>query len=319
MKAVISSLTALLVLALAGCSGGGGSATRTPTADDTAMSRIAFVSKRDGNWEIYVMNADGSDQKNISNHQGFDSYPSWSPDGRRIAFFSDRDGDRDIYVMDSNGSNVVQLTDGLASDHSPAWSPDGEKIAFVSDREGRANLWVMNADGTDPANLTPTAVNVRWPGWSPDSSRIAYEYKTAIYVIDQDGQNRVRVIRDRTDFEGYFVGWPTWSPNGLKLAITLRFALIGSPATVYTVDDDGENRMPISTKPGDAEEESPSWSPDSRMIVFASSGEGTAADIYVADLESGRRVRLTDHEALDSLPAWEPRGSVPDLPPSQSQ
>ena len=315
MKAAISSVTALLVLALAGCSGGGPAATPTPTVDQTAMSRIAFVSKRDGNWEIYVMNADGSDQKNLSNHPGFDSNPSWSPDGRRIVFFSDRDGDRDIYVMDSNGSNVVQLTDNQAADHSPAWSPDGERIAFVSDRDGRANLWVMNADGTDPDNLTPTQVNVRWPGWSPDSSRIAYEFKTAIYVIGQDGLNRVRVIRERTDLECFFVGWPAWSPNGFKLAFTLRYALSGSPASVYTVDDDGENIRPIRAEPGDAAEESPGWSPDGRMIVFASSGEETAADIYVADLESGRRVRLTDHEALDSLPAWEPRGFVPELPP----
>jgi Tol biopolymer transport system component len=315
MKAAISSLAMLLALALAGCSEGGPAASPSPTADDTAMSRIAFVSKRDGNWEIYVMNADGSDRKNISNDPGFDSNPSWSPDGRRIVFFSDRDGDRDIYVMDSNGSNVVRLTDNQAIDHSPAWSPDGEKIAFVSDRDGRPNLWVMNADGTDPANLTPTQVNVRWPGWSPDSSRIVYEFASGIYVIGQDGLDRVRVIRERTDLEGFFVGWPSWSPNGFKVAITLRYALDGSPASLYTVDDDGDNVRPIRTEPGQALEESPGWSPDGRMLVFASTAEGSASDIFVADLETGRRVRLTDHEALDSFPAWEPRGFVPALPP----
>ena len=308
-------LTALLLAVLIGCSGGETASTPTPTVDTTVMSRIAFVSKRDGNWEIYVMNADGSDQRNLTSHPAFDSHPSWSPDGSRIAFFSDRDGDRNIYLMSSDGSGVVRLTDDPAKDHSPSWSPDGRRIAFVSDREGRANLWVIDADGTDPTNLTPTQINVRWPEWSSDSSQIAYEQKTAIYVIDADGQARTRIIRENTDVDGFFVGWPTWSPNGFTLAVTMKFILSGPPPTIYTLESDGENIRPIREEPGQATEERPSWSPDGRRMVYASAGEGGAPDIFVADLETGRRVRLTDHEALDSLPDWEPRGFVPELPP----
>jgi len=90
-------------------------------AGDSA--RIAFISSRDGNWEIYVMNADGTDQHNLTNHPADDWEPAWSPDGTQIAFVSVRDGNHEIYVMDADGSNVRNLTNHPAHDGSPAWSP----------------------------------------------------------------------------------------------------------------------------------------------------------------------------------------------------
>jgi Tol biopolymer transport system component len=86
-------------------------------------SRIAFFSDRDENGEIYVMNADGSNQQCLTNHPAGDSIPSWSPDGSRIAFFSWRDGNSEIYVMDADGSNQQRLTSNTARDGEPSWSP----------------------------------------------------------------------------------------------------------------------------------------------------------------------------------------------------
>ena len=82
---------------------------------------IAFFSDRDGDYEIYVMGADGSNVVKLTDNTAGDFSPSWSPDGQRIAFFSDRDGDYEIYVMDTNGSNVVKLTDNTVSDRTPSW------------------------------------------------------------------------------------------------------------------------------------------------------------------------------------------------------
>ncbi|KXK19858.1 MAG: WD40 domain-containing protein, partial [Chloroflexi bacterium OLB15] len=90
-----------------------------------AEEQIAFYSFRDADLEIYVMNADGSNVRRLTNTAGEDSQPAWSPDSTQIAFMSDRDGNREIYVMNADGSNVRRLTYDEAWDRTPAWSPDG--------------------------------------------------------------------------------------------------------------------------------------------------------------------------------------------------
>src|SRR6266568_3992848 len=115
-------------------------------------ARIAFVSDRDGNFEIYVMRADGSNQVNLSNNTALDGLPAWSPDGTKIAFSSDRDGPGQmyvgpfqIYVMNADGSGVTRLTHDSASDVEATWSPDGSKIAFVSGTALGSDIYVMSA------------------------------------------------------------------------------------------------------------------------------------------------------------------------------
>ena len=149
--------------------------------------RIAFESNRDGGWEIYVMNADGSDVVQLTNNRGWDGGPAWSPDGRRIAFVSDRDGDREIYVMNADGSNIVQLTNNPSFDTDPAWSPDGRRIAFTSDWDGDFDIYVMNTDGSNVVQLTNNRGSDLAPAWSPDGRRIAF-------VSDRDGDWDIYVM-----------------------------------------------------------------------------------------------------------------------------
>ena len=98
--------------------------------------KIAFRSDRDGNGEIYVMNADGTNQTRLTNNSAEDIWPSWSPDGTKIAFMSDRDGNGEIYVMNADGTNQTRLTNNSATEYCPSWSPDGTKIVFMSNRDG---------------------------------------------------------------------------------------------------------------------------------------------------------------------------------------
>ena len=123
-----------------------------------AQAQIAFVSQRDGNAEIYVMDADGGNLRNLTNHPGGDWSPSWSPDGKRIAFVSQRDGNAEIYVMDADGGNPQNLTNNPGRDSSPSWSPDGKRIAFHSDRDNdrdhNIEIYVMDADGQNEQRLT---------------------------------------------------------------------------------------------------------------------------------------------------------------------
>ena len=139
----------------------------TVTVTVSAPLRIAFTSKRDGNYEIYVMNADGSGQTNLTNNLAGDRCPAWSPDGKRIAFDSARGDNWEVYVMNADGSGQTRLTNNSADDHRPAWSPDGKRIAFSSDRDGNWEIYVMNADGSSQTRLTNNLDSDWDPAWSP--------------------------------------------------------------------------------------------------------------------------------------------------------
>src|SRR5215213_6266702 len=135
--------------------------------------KIAFLSYRDGNGEIYAMNADGTGQTNISNNTASDTDPDWSPDGTKLIFSSDRDGRIQIYIMNADGSGQMNLSNSPYNDGgSPSWSPDGTKIAFSSDRDGNQEIYVMNADGTNQTRLTNNPAYEIVPAWSPDGSKI---------------------------------------------------------------------------------------------------------------------------------------------------
>ena len=157
------------------------------------LARIVFTSKRDGNSEIYVMDANGESQKRLTNHSFLDSEPVWSPDGTRIAFVSNRRWfNLHIYIMDSDGRNLTRITDGVR-DRNPAWSPDGRKIAFTAyPEELNLEIYVMDADGENQTRLTHKFGGDRHPSWSPDGQRIAFlslqDGHGDIYVMDADGK-----------------------------------------------------------------------------------------------------------------------------------
>ena len=119
------------------------------------LARIVFSSTRDGNYEIYVMDADGESQIRLTHHPLKDLQPVWSPDGTKIAFVSNRNGGNiQIYIMGSDGKNPTRLTDGVW-DRDPAWSPDGRKIAFAGyPEELNREIYVIDADGKNPTRLT---------------------------------------------------------------------------------------------------------------------------------------------------------------------
>ena len=129
------------------------------------QAQIAFGSDRDGNGEIYVMDADGKNQRRLTNNPASDQMEAWSPDGKMIAFGSNRDGNDEIYVMDADGNNQRRLTNNPAQDFGPAWSPDGKMIAFTSGRDGNGEIYVMDVDGKNPRNLTNNPAEDSFPSW----------------------------------------------------------------------------------------------------------------------------------------------------------
>ena len=151
--------------------------TQLPGVEDSSpswspdSSKIVFMSSRDGNDEIYVMEANGRNPVNLTNHPSWDSSADWSPAGEKIVFFSHRGGQSDIYVMDADGANVVNLTNHPAEDRVPAWSPNGQWIAFQSTRDGNWEIYVMDADGNNQTRVTNHPDTDGAPVWViPDQS-----------------------------------------------------------------------------------------------------------------------------------------------------
>ncbi len=264
---------------------------------------IAFASERDGNEEIYVMDSDGGNQRNVTCNPASDFSPAWSLDGKKIAFSSSRDGNEEIYVMDSDGYNVERLTYNLDWDMNPAWSPDGKKIAFSSIRDNEWDIYVMNIEeGTtknltkaSESNLQPHPSYLR-PTWSPDGKKIAFEvFKIYpdIYVMDSDGSNP----RNVTDYP-IWDSQPAWSPDGKKIAFV---SLRDGNYEVYVIDVDGLGVKKLTDDP--ALDERPAWSPDGKKIAFVSTRDGNC-DIYVMNYDGSEVKRLTTDPADDLAPAW---------------
>ena len=245
--------------------------------------RIAFWSPRDGNGEVYVMNADGSGQLNLTRNPRWERSPIWSPDGRKIAFlrhfpafeFGCGGGPRacyppEVYVMNADGSGQKRLTRNRGWDSQTAWSPDGRKLAFVSYRAGTPpsttgspfgapagndEVYVMNADGSAQRNLTRNAAGDNSPAWSPDGRKLAFVRKragnTEVYVMNADGSAQRNLTRNAAGDNS-----PAWSPDGRKLAFVSDRD--GNPE-VYVMNADGTGQLNVTRSP--ANEGWFAWSP----------------------------------------------------------
>ncbi len=158
-------------------------------------AKITFASDQTGDWEIFIMNSDGSGVTQLTSNTSIDVAPAISPDGTKIAFVSNRDGDFEIFVMNINGTSVTQLTSNTNDDgaqgpdlfglsfgiSTPSWSPDGTQIAFTSDSDGPDwDIFIMDADGTNVIQLTSSSESDYDPYWLPGGTEVAF-------VSDRDG------------------------------------------------------------------------------------------------------------------------------------
>jgi Tol biopolymer transport system component len=277
----------------------------TTVVPASPTGRIAFMTNRDGNQEIYAIDVNGSGLANLTNDPANDTEPAWSPDGTRIAFSSTRDGNPEIYVMNADGSGQQRLTTDPNVDGGPAWSPDGTRIAFSSGRGGGLAIYLMNADGTEPMRLSPPTEqgNDTDPAWSPDGTQLAFvstrdfsKGSFEIYLINRDGTGLQRLTNNAA-----IDGEPAWSPDGTQIAfISTRSNQNGN---IYLMNADGTDQKPVATS--DAGKSSPGWSPDSQWIVFASLLDAKLG-IYVMDA-SGSNQRPVVNDAKDNfVPSWSP-------------
>jgi Tol biopolymer transport system component len=266
------------------------------------LDRIAFVSNRDGNSEVYVMAPDGSGQTNLTNFPSTDQSPAWSPDAQRIVFASDREGSFDLFVMDADGINVVRLTSDAGVEADPAWSPDGRTILFASDRGATYSIFGMDAEGGEPYRLTGDEGHDIGPAWSPSGEAIAFSSSrrpestvrpfltvlglslegsgtnalSDIYVMDPTGTDLVNLTAEAVeslagDAGTFSANWPAWAPDGSRL----MFKVIYEKGNVFgarlsLLDLSGR----IANHQFNGSYTSPSWSPDGGRVTGAQPARG---------------------------------------------
>jgi WD40 repeat protein len=191
-------------------------------------TKIAFMNNYDGDYEVCIMNADGTGTKQLTKNSSFDGYPSWSPDGTKIAFASNRDGDVDIWVMNADGSEQTNITnDDPWNDDDPHWSPDGRWIAITTDRYNGLSAELITPDGKSQATIGSVAYATWFDSWSPDGKSLLVDSNRGgdydIYRYDISGTAPLqwdlmqgKIVSDDNAVEGPAI----WSPDGKEIALS---------------------------------------------------------------------------------------------------
>jgi Tol biopolymer transport system component len=251
-----------------------------PTVAVAPTGEIAFtVDSPDGSdFDIWVMNADGTNAHGLAIGPERDSEPAWSPDGTQIALVRSppippshviSGGGEAIFVVNANGTGLRRLTQPPhdAVDDEPAWSPDGSAIVFRSNRGGNFNIWLMDADGMDLRRITDGSYDAE-PTWSPDGSQIAFVRYSGdvvtgsldVWVVNSDGTGQPRRLTS-SDVDG--VGLK-WSPDGSRLLFTN--CEYGHGCDVWVMNSDGSDQHAVTHFEVIGAEAV--WSPDGEWIAF---------------------------------------------------
>ena len=233
--------------------------------------KIVFTSSRaDGNVrDIYIMDTDGHNQVNLTDHHADDLEPVWSPTGEHILFVSDRAGVPDLYLMEPDGSNVRRIFKENTFRETPIWSPDGEQIVYV---HNRFQLNIAKKDGTEVEALTELFIpDYVHPDWSPDGTKITFDVlrKMRTHLIDLQTQTRVPLLPELN----YFMLNAEWSLDGKRIAFAgmpkkQNLDLIDfEDMRVYIVNVDGTGLKQIVGGVGPATTQ-PTWSPRGDALLF---------------------------------------------------
>jgi TolB protein len=275
---------------------------------------LAFSSLRGDKWGVMVMNADGSNEVNLTTQFGEYSFPAWSADGQRLAMRMDFGTGSGIAIMDLQTSNGMlsgnqptAITDKFSD--SPTWSPDGNQVIYKASGDFGWQLFRYTVDSRSTTLIENTSPWIQYPKWSPDGQRILFAADTNndgnqdIFTANIDGSGTTQLTNNP-----YYEGTPNWSPDGKQIV----FASKGSGnLDLYIMNMDGSGMRQLTRDPAD--ESNPSWSPDGARIAYVSNrnenNDGNS-EIYVINVDGSAEMRLTNNHNTDNNPTWRPVSSA---------
>ena len=271
-------------------------------------TRIAFMSDRDGNWEIYVMDRDGQNAQNLTNSTARDGLPVHAPGQDRLIFTSDGDSPTlDVWSVNLDGSNLTNITQTSDSNEVPiAWSPDGEHVVFASDQSGAPEILLVRLSDGELLNLSERYQVQSFDDWSAETDQFilttATDFGTSLLVTDLAGDTNLAV----TD-GSYPVGAGAWSPDGQRITY-MGIEPGGTGIDIFVVDVPGGE--PANLTQSSSNDGFPRWSPDGSKIGFVSDRDGNS-EIYVMDADGNAPTNLTNSLADESVQgdfSWSPDG-----------
>ena len=284
-------------------------------------SKLAFLRERpmmfDGSLDIWVINKDGGNLRQLVSGSIEIEHPTWSPDGKRIAYAALTSGNRQIWVDDVLSGSRVQITnDKLLGHVSPSWSPNIDEIAYLKVGPNDMDIWITDSAGEDHRQLTSGDGIDKGPSWSPDGSRIVFvrmsDGSGDIWLINKDGSGLSQLTSGDTS-----KSHPMFSPDGSKIAFLSRppqpsaSSLIsgkkngGQYDTLWIMNFDGSGVRQLSLDRVDGDY---SWSPRGDMIAFVKLSEN-AANLWVISADGSNEKMLTLSQPFPTNPAWSPDGS----------
>ena len=294
--------------------------------------KILFTSARDGNYDIYAMNPDGSEQVNLTQHRAADLGAVWSPSGDQILFVSDREGVRDLYLMDPDSGKVQRVFKKEAYRDDPTWSPDGKQIAYTYAEDiGAASFIYIATLGKQKEELL---VRGFFPAWSPDGTEIAYVtyvpigHDRRVTLVDIRTGKQKRVLpKEAMEWQNH----PSWSKTGDKLIFSWnkhplppdfnplidRFPPAWkNKETIYSVNRDGTGLQQLVDEAGPYAQY-PKLSPNGEEVLYTQEINGNL-QIFKLDVNSGVRTQLTDIGGRNLGGDWfDPAYALPVSPQSQ--
>lgn len=272
-----------------------------------ANSRIAFVSDRDGDAELYMMSNDGSQVLQLTENSTWDSSASWLPDGRGLLYSADRDNRSGLLMqLPLIGRSPLEISSAEPDVRSPGtyfaeYSPDATQIAFASSRTNEDDIYIMNADGSNLRNLTNTTLDKeRMPSWSPDGTHLAFSnfvFETVdfdIYTMNADGSDWQRLTGRGDDYDA------SWSPDGTRIAYASDR---DGNFDIFVMNADGSNTVNLTAN--ESIDGSPTWSPDGEFLAFTTNRDGNY-EIYVMQADGQNQHNISHNPADDEAPSWSP-------------
>jgi TolB protein len=265
-----------------------------------ARTKIAFVGEKGNGRELFVMDYDGYDPQQVTADGYLNLMPTWSPDRKSLIYTGYRDRKQQIMRRELATGREEVLVPPASLNITATFTPDGKSIIYAAAQEGNSDIYQIELDSRSPKQLTSHHSADLSPSWSPDGRHLAFTSdrggRPQIYIMDADGSN----VR-RLTYDGDYNAAPAWSPKGEWIVYVCRIS--GEGFKLCRISPNGEQRSQITK--GNSIDDSPSWAPNGRHLVFSSIRRGES-QLYIITSEGAGLEKISSVGAHLSSPSWSP-------------